>query len=175
MRIMAVRGRQILEDEQVDEKDLKIAELQRVVEQLQRRLERQDECNQRREGYRQSSEEEPDVNPFHEEDEYDPNNVPRYHRRNQQRHYGRAHDGDIKVDIPEFEGKQDGDVFLDWLYTVERVFDFKEYSDERKVKLVAIKMKGYAFLWWENLKKERTRVEKEKIRTWDKMKRELKK
>lgn len=84
-------------------------------------------------------------------------------------------EGDVKIDIPEFDGKLQGDVFLDWLYTVERIFDFKEYSEERKVKLVAIKLKGYASLWWENLKRERNREGRRPIRSWEKMKRELRK
>ena len=62
---------------------------------------------------------------------------------------------DVKVDVPEFEGKSQVDTFFDWLYTVERIFDFKDYSEEKRVKLVAIKLKGYTSLWWENLKRER--------------------
>ena len=31
---------------------------------------------------------------------------------------------DFRVDIPEFEGQLDSDSFLDWLRTVERVFDY---------------------------------------------------
>jgi len=48
------------------------------------------------------------------------------------------------VDIPEFEGQLDTDVFLDWLQTVERVFEFKDIPDERKVKFVALKLRRYA-------------------------------
>lgn len=44
-------------------------------------------------------------------------------------------------------------IFIDWLYIVDRIFEFKEFSEERKLKLVAIKLKGYASLWWENLKR----------------------
>ena len=31
---------------------------------------------------------------------------------------------DFKVDIPEFEGQLDPDLFLDWLHMVERVSDY---------------------------------------------------
>jgi len=48
---------------------------------------------------------------------------------------------DFKVDIPEFEGKLDPDEFLDWLQTGERVYDFKDIPDEKKVKLVALKLR----------------------------------
>lgn len=64
--------------------------------------------------------------------------------------------------------------FLDWLHTVERVFDFKEVSDERKVKIVPLKLRKYASLWCENLKKQRVRDGKGPIRSWEKMKKELK-
>jgi len=47
---------------------------------------------------------------------------------------------DFRVDIPEFEGKLDPEEFLDWLSTVERVFDYKDVPDDEKVKLVALKL-----------------------------------
>ena len=43
------------------------------------------------------------------------------------------------------------------------------------MKLVAIRLKGYASLWSKNLKKERNWEERRPIQTWGKMKRELKK
>ena len=54
--------------------------------------------------------------------------------------------GDMKVELLEFDGKMQCDAFLDWLYTIERIFEFKEFSEERKVKLVAIRLKSYALL-----------------------------
>jgi len=78
------------------------------------------------------------------------------------------------VDIPEFEGQLDPDLFLDWLQTVERVFEFKDIPDERKVKLVALKLRKYASIWWSNVVTKRVRKGKGKIRTWEKMKSKLK-
>lgn len=66
------------------------------------------------------------------------------------------------------------DDFLEWLNTVERVFEFHEPPEAKKVKLVAIKLRRNASFWWENLKKLREREGKRKITTWDKMKKELK-
>jgi len=51
---------------------------------------------------------------------------------------------DFKVDIPEFEGHLDPDPFLDWLWTIERVFDYKDIPNVEKVKLVALKLHKYA-------------------------------
>ena len=42
------------------------------------------------------------------------------------------------------------------------------------MKLVAIKLKGYASLWWENIRRERQREGRRPIRAWEKMKREMK-
>ena len=80
---------------------------------------------------------------------------------------------DFKVDIPEFEGQLDPEIFLDWLQTVERVFEFKDIPDDRKVKLVALKLRKYASIWWSNVVSKRVRVGKGKIRTWEKMRSKL--
>ncbi|VFQ89740.1 unnamed protein product [Cuscuta campestris] len=90
----------------------------------------------------------------------------------------RAHEkshSDFKVDIPIFEGKNDPDEFLEWLETVERVFDFKEVSDDKKVKIVALKFRKYASTWWTNTCTKRIRSEKPLVDSWQKMRSLLKK
>jgi CRISPR/Cas system-associated endoribonuclease Cas2 len=72
-----------------------------------------------------------------------------------------------------FEGKLQPDEFVDWLQTVERVFEYKEVPEEKKVKIIVVKLKKHASIWWENLKKKREREGKRKIKTWEKMRREL--
>ena len=67
------------------------------------------------------------------------------------------------------------DDFLDWLNTVERVFEYYDPPERQKVKLMAIKMRKNASFWWENLKRQRQRDDKKKIETWEKMKKEQKK
>ena len=81
---------------------------------------------------------------------------------------------DFKVDIPEFEGQLDPDHFIDWLQTVERVFEYKDIPDDKKVKLVALKLRRYASIWWQNVVSSRLRKGKGKIRTWLKMREKLK-
>ncbi|VFQ89741.1 unnamed protein product [Cuscuta campestris] len=88
----------------------------------------------------------------------------------------KANEGsDFKVDIPTFEGKNDPDEFLEWLETVERVFDFKDVSNEKKVKIVALKFRKYASTWWTNTCTKRRRNDKEPVSTWVKMRSLLKK
>jgi len=86
---------------------------------------------------------------------------PRSHRRGRRQ---MSNFNDFKVDIPEFEGKLDPDEFIEWLQTVERIFDYKEIPDDKKVKIVALKLRKYASLWWTNLLTKRVRQGKGKIR-----------
>jgi len=53
---------------------------------------------------------------------------------------------------------------------VERVFHFKDIPEERKVELVALKLRKYASLWWTNLGGKQVKLRKGTIKTWDKMK-----
>ena len=96
-------------------------------------------------------------------------------RRNPNRRWNQEPKDDSKAEIPEFDGKTQGDELLEWFLTIECVFDLKEYAEERKEKLVPIKLKGYASLWWENLKRDREPMGKAKIKIWSKMKWELQK
>ena len=55
----------------------------------------------------------------------------------------------FKVEFPDFHGSLILDEFMDWIHTVERVFNCHEVPDSRKVKLVAVRLKGRASALWE--------------------------
>ncbi|GKA57705.1 putative CCCH-type zinc finger family protein [Tanacetum coccineum] len=154
-----------------DLRDVEIDDLRRQVQQLQEELARVKVVNEEDEVHDDDSDGEEEYdNPFGSSSASDSGHSSHQHRRVRRS----RHDFDFKVDIPEFDGKIQPDEFLDWLHTVEKVFDFKEVSEDRKVKLVAIKLRKHAGLWWENLKMRRVREGRKTIRTWEKMKRELK-
>nr|GEW87634.1 RNA-directed DNA polymerase [Tanacetum cinerariifolium] len=88
--------------------------------------------------------------------------------------YGSHYSNDIKVDIHEYNGKLDPDEFVEWLRTVELVFDYKQTTEDNKVKVVALKLRKYASTWWSNVCLKRERLGKEKIRSWPKMKAKMK-
>ncbi|XP_076909541.1 uncharacterized protein LOC143566842 [Bidens hawaiensis] len=77
----------------------------------------------------------------------------------------------IRTEIPEFEGRMQPDDFIDWLHTVERIFDLRQVPEHLKVKLVAIRLRKYTSLWWEHVQNKRYREGKHKVETWEKMKR----
>jgi len=56
---------------------------------------------------------------------------------------------------------------------VERVFKYKEVPDDKKVKLVALKLHKYASIWWSNILTKRGRKGKSKIRSWRKIRKKL--
>nr|GEZ21677.1 hypothetical protein CTI12_AA373220 [Tanacetum cinerariifolium] len=81
---------------------------------------------------------------------------------------------DIKVEIPEYDGKLDPDEFVKWLRTVKCAFDYKKTSEERKVKIVAMKLRKYESTWCANTFTKRERLGKTKGKAWPKMKKLLK-
>ena len=95
-------------------------------------------------------------------------------RMTRQDSHVQASSNDFKIEVPEFEGKVDLEDFLDCLYTLERIFEYKDIPDNKKGKLIALRLRKYASLWWTNLCAKRVRERKSKIRTWEKMKSKLK-
>ena len=51
-------------------------------------------------------------------------------------------DYNFKVEILEFQGSLKLEDFVYWLNTVERMFHYYEVMDEKKVRLVTIRLKG---------------------------------
>jgi len=60
------------------------------------------------------------------------------------------------------------------MHTGDKVFKHKDVPDDKKVKLVALRLRKYASLWWTNLCAKRVRCRKSKIRKWANMKVKLK-
>nr|GEV77484.1 reverse transcriptase domain-containing protein [Tanacetum cinerariifolium] len=79
----------------------------------------------------------------------------------------------MKIDISEFVGKAHLDEFIDWLSTVERIFNLRDVPEKLNVKLVAIKLRKSASLWCNHVKNQRVKDGKSKVETWAKMKKLL--
>lgn len=90
--------------------------------------------------------------------------------RHPQRNVGFQWDINLKVDILEFEGHIKSDEFIDWINSIKWIFDYKEVPNDCKVKIVAIKLKKHASIWWEQQKIWQAYGGKPKIRLWEKMK-----
>nr|GEZ72251.1 reverse transcriptase domain-containing protein [Tanacetum cinerariifolium] len=80
----------------------------------------------------------------------------------------------LNIEIPEFTCKVHPGDLIDWLSTIERVFDVRDIPDKLKVKIVAIKLQQHALLWWDHVYKRRRIKGKSKVETWEKMKKLMK-
>ncbi|XP_074304655.1 uncharacterized protein LOC141639422 [Silene latifolia] len=79
------------------------------------------------------------------------------------------------TELPEFTGGTNPEDYLEWERKIERMFDFKDLSDEKRCKFAILKLSKGASLWFEGMKSKRTRAGKEKITSWDSLKRKLRK
>jgi hypothetical protein len=57
----------------------------------------------------------------------------------------------IKLKIPNFQGKNDPEAYLEWEKKVDWIFDCHSYSEQKKVKLVIIEFTEYALIWWDQI------------------------
>ncbi|GKC81624.1 hypothetical protein Tco_1137341 [Tanacetum coccineum] len=94
------------------------------------------------------------LEPSREEEEFESDDAFQnpFHRHDRHREPPMCNDrrweASIKVKIPKFSGTLKAEEFIDRLNTIERVFEFENAPENRKVKWVAIKLKGRASAWY---------------------------
>jgi hypothetical protein len=80
----------------------------------------------------------------------------------------------VRAEIPTFNGNVDIEGCLDWLYEVETFFEVMDIPEDRRVSLVAYKLKGGAGAWWHRLQEDRRLRGEPRVRSWRQMKNLLK-
>ena len=84
------------------------------------------------------------------------------------------HDYKMKIDLSTYNGKRDIESFLDWIKNTENFFNYMDTLERKKVHLVALKLRGGASAWWDQLEINRQKFGKPPIQSWEKMKKLLK-
>ena len=89
-------------------------------------------------------------------------------------HERNTEDRTIRIDVSEFGGiNHNPEEYLDWEAELERYFEFRDTPAEQKYKLAKIKLSKLAAIWLERLQKQRRRENRERIHTWEKLKKHL--
>jgi hypothetical protein len=60
-----------------------------------------------------------------------------------------------KMDILMYEGNLDVEELLYWFRALDKYFDYEDIEEDKKVKHVVTRLKGYATLWWDELQAHR--------------------
>lgn len=110
-------------------------------------------------------------NPFANNNQRHDHRQEQHNRNNDDRRWTSG----IKIDIPEFHGGSQPEDLLDWFVTVDEFIEFKDVPEQKRVPLVTTRFRGHAASWWHQLKLTRTRRGKEKITSWDKLKKHMRK
>jgi hypothetical protein len=72
-----------------------------------------------------------------------------------------------KMEIHMYEGNLDVEEILDWIRALDKYFDYEDVEEEKKVKNVVTRLKGYAALWCDELQADRRYKGKQEIKSWD--------
>ncbi|GJU18429.1 putative nucleotidyltransferase, ribonuclease H [Tanacetum coccineum] len=147
--------------------------LDQCVDQLANRMNDMMNPRRRRDRNSRGSKGKESENPFFDGDGTSSDEQPDRPRRNQ-REDTRRWEYRMRVNIPEFDGNTlNPEGFIDWLVTVQEVFEFKDVPENKKVSFIATKLRGRASAWWQQLKLTRERVGKPRVTSWRKMKKLL--
>lgn len=84
-------------------------------------------------------------------------------------------DRPIRIKVPEFDGEQGVDAFLDWKHRVKSFFKWHGISEVRKLQFAKSKLNGIDRMWWNTYKKSHSKFGSGDITTWGEMKVAMKK
>ncbi|XP_062170468.1 uncharacterized protein LOC133876199 [Alnus glutinosa] len=76
----------------------------------------------------------------------------------------------VRVDVPDYHGKFEPQLFQDWLTSLEDYFDWSGLSLDRQVRFAKMKLKGQARVWWNSVEERLHRLRQPPITDWDEMK-----
>ncbi|KAF7834891.1 putative gag-pol polyprotein [Senna tora] len=82
---------------------------------------------------------------------------------------------DPKIKYPTFKGNTNPDLYLDWEMKFEQIIRMNDWSEEKKVKLASFQFSDFAIVWWEDLQLKRRLKGKGPPRTWEKLKKLMRK
>jgi hypothetical protein len=55
------------------------------------------------------------------------------------------------IEVPMYKVNLDVEELLDWIRAMEKYFDYEYVDEEKRVRHVVTRLKGYVALWWDEL------------------------
>ena len=55
-----------------------------------------------------------------------------------------------RVEVPMYDDLNVEEL-MDWINALNKYFDFEEIEDKKKVRYATTRMKGHAFIWWDEV------------------------
>ena len=59
--------------------------------------------------------------------------------------------GKPRMEIPSYEGNLNVDKLKDWINSMDKYLDSEEIKDKKKVNYASTRLKGHAYIWWDEL------------------------
>ena len=75
----------------------------------------------------------------------------------------------MRPKFPTYDGSLFVEHLIEWISELDNYFDFDEVEEDKRVRLVVMRLKGHASLWWDSVQTERRRKNKPLIKSWDRM------
>ena len=73
-----------------------------------------------------------------------------------------------KPELSTYDGSLIVEHLIDRIIELDKYFKYDEIEEDKRVRLVATRLKGHASLWWDSVQAER-RKNKSLIKSWDRM------
>ena len=75
----------------------------------------------------------------------------------------------LKPKFSTYNGSLITEHLIDWISELEKNFEYDEFDEDKRVKLVVTRLKGHASLWWDSVHIERRTKNNPLIKRWDRM------
>ena len=74
-----------------------------------------------------------------------------------------------RSELSTYDGSLIAEHLIEWISELDKYFEYDEVEEYKRVRLVVMRLKGHASLWWDSVQIERRRKNKPLIKSWDRM------
>ena len=75
----------------------------------------------------------------------------------------------LRLEFPTYDGSLVAEHLIDLISGLDKYFEYDEVEEDKRVRLVVMRLKGHASLWWNTVQVEIRRKNKPLTKIWDRM------